>query len=150
MSTPIRNSRSRLIAASREDVWKTLAAFDQIARWAKNVDHAEYTTTATEGVGATRRVRSGRVVVVESIIEWMPPARLAYTIEGLPLRVRQVTNGWQLEPTEGGTLATITTTIDSGERFGGKVAAAILSRVIGRVVEQLLASLAKHHAANRA
>jgi len=145
MSTETRISRSRLIAAAPEEVWRTLAAFDRISRWAKNVDHASFTTPATDGVGATRRVQAGRVTVLETITEWSPPTRLAYSIAGLPRVVGQVSNSWQLEPAAGGTRATLTSSVDPGPRIAGRIAAAVLARVLARTSVQLLAGLAGYH-----
>jgi uncharacterized protein YndB with AHSA1/START domain len=139
-------SRSRFIAAAPDEVFATLAAFDQISRWAKNVDHAAYTTTITEGLGATRRVQSGRVTVLETITEWAPPTRMAYSISGLPKIAGQVTNRWELAKVAGGTQATMTTTIEAGSNLLGRLVAAVLGRVLGRVSDQLLDGLAAYHA----
>ena len=44
-------------------VWDVLADFDAISRWAPNVDHSCLTTNAADGVGATRRIQTGRNTV---------------------------------------------------------------------------------------
>jgi uncharacterized protein YndB with AHSA1/START domain len=139
--------RSRLIAAPLDQVWATLAAFDQIGRWANNVDHAAYTSSVTSGVGAARRVQAGRVTLLETVVEWAPPERLAYTLGGLPAIAGRVTNSWRLEPASGATQVTLTTTIEPGPRLASKIVAAVLARVAGRASDELLDGLASYHAA---
>lgn len=137
-------SRSRTIAAPPEQVWATLAAFDQISRWASNVDHSSYTTAATDGVGAARRVQVGRTALIETVTEWDPPVALAYSLEGLPPLARSVTNRWVLEADGGGTLATLTTAIDPGPGLKGRIGAKVLGRLLGRASDKMLAGLAAH------
>ena len=146
MSPSIRVTRSRLVGAAPDAVWSTLAAFDQISHWAQNVDHSVRTTTATEGVGAARRVQSGRLALLETITEWAPPARLAYAIIGLPTVVGDVTNSWQLEPAADGTQVTLTSTIDPRRNIVGRLAAVALSRVLAKASDALLAGLSSYHA----
>ncbi len=146
MSALTRVSRSRLIAAPPEEVFATLAAFDQISRWAKNITHASYTTASTEGPGTTRRVQSGRVTLLETVTEWEPPVRLAYSLVGLPKIAGEVINRWELAPAAGDTRATLSSTLDPGRSLAGRLVAAVLARVLSRVADQLLDGLAEHHA----
>lgn len=136
---------SRLVPAPPEQVWATLAAFDQISRWAGNVDHSVYTTDATAGVGVARRVQAGRIAVLETVIEWEPPARLAYRLEGLPPLARSVVNRWDLEAAPGGTTATITTVIEPLAGPRGRVGTKILGAVLTRASNAMLTGLAAHH-----
>jgi hypothetical protein len=125
-------------------VWRTLAAFDELSRWGKGIDHSSYTTALKQGVGATRRVQSGRSTVLERIVEWSPPTGFAYAIEGLPKLVRGVINGWELQPEGDGTRVTLTSRIDPGERIAERVAAAVVARVLARISDRLLDGLAEH------
>jgi len=137
-------ARSRLVPAPPDQVWATLAAFDQISRWAANVDHSAYTTAATEGLGIARRVQAGRIAVIETVIEWERPTRLAYTLDGLPPLARSVVNRWALEPAPGGTTATLTTVVEplSGPR--GRVGTKILGAILTRAADAMLTGLAAH------
>ena len=92
--------RSRRIGAGADDVWAVLADFGAIARWAGDVDHACLMSDQTEGVGATRRVQTGRTTLVERVIDWAAPSTLAYEITGLPPVVRSVVNRWTIEPAD--------------------------------------------------
>jgi carbon monoxide dehydrogenase subunit G len=138
---PTISSRSCVIAASPQEIWKTLADFDKISRWAKDVSHASYTTEAHEGIGTTRRVHAGGLTLLETVVVWDPPSTMAYTIQGLPKVVQHVTNSWHLAEEGSRTRVTLTTTIEASTRFGGSVAAAVLSRVLSHVAGQLLAGL---------
>jgi hypothetical protein len=144
MSAQHEVSRSRIVEAVPDYVWSTLAAFEEISSWAKGVDHSAITSAQKQGVGATRRVQAGRVTVLETIVEWSPPTRLAYAIEGLPKVVRGATNSWQLEPADGRTRVTLTSRVDPGSRIGGRIAAAVIARLLGRVSDRLLDGLAAH------
>ena len=141
-------SCSRVVGAPPDKVWQELAALDQIDRWAKGVDHAAFTTTITQGPGAVRRVTMGLITVIETVTAWGPPRHLAYTIEGLPtFLVRRVTNSWQLEPAGEGTRVTLTTLIVARPHRVGRLAAAVLRRVMAGVSDKLLGGLADYFAA---
>ena len=144
MSAQREISRTRIVEAAPEYVWSTLAAFEEISSWAKGVDHSAITSAQKQGVGATRRVQAGRVTVLETIIEWSPPTRLAYAIEGLPKVVRGATNSWLLEPCDTRTRVTLTSRVDPGPRIGGRIAAVVIARALGRVSDRLLDGLAEH------
>ena len=93
-------SRSRTIAAQPQAIWDVLADFGSLSSWADNVDHSCVLNHGPDGgaLGTTRRVQVGRNALVERITEFDPPATLAYDIEGLPARLRKVTNRWTLRP----------------------------------------------------
>lgn len=140
-------TRRQLIAAPPDRVWDTLAAFDQISRWAANVDHSAYTTARTEGVGAARRVQAGRVVLIETVVEWEPTTRLSYTLEGLPPLAKRVVNQWDLSPDVGDpdqTLTTLTTVIEPVAGPRGRLGALVLGRVLTRASDAMLDGLAAH------
>ena len=144
-------SRRIDIAAPRDEVWAVLSRLDQIGRWAPGVDHASYTTEATEGIGAARRIQAGRQTLLETITTWREPATLAYRLEGLPPIVGTVTNRWDLTVMSGATTtATLTTIIDPGGNRAGKVVARGLIRVLGRASTGMLEGLAAHLAARPA
>lgn len=140
--TAISLADTRLVPAAPAQVWATLAAFDQISRWAGNVDHSAYTTEATEGVGAARRVQAGRMAILETVIEWEPTTRLAYRLEGLPPLARSVVNRWELEAAPGGTMATLTTVIEPLAGPRGRAGTKILGAVLTRASNAMLAGLA--------
>ena len=125
-------------------VWMALADFDAISRWAPNVDHSCLTTSTAEGVGATRRIQSGRSTVLETVTEWEPERRLAYSITGLPPVIRSVTNTWRLADLGGTTEVTLTSSIDAGPRPPQKVAARVVGRVLAKASREMLDGLDRH------
>ena len=127
--------RSRTIAAAPHDIWDVLADFGSISSWAGNVEHSCILTHGPddEPVGTTRRIQAGRNTLVERITEFDAPHTLAYDIEGLPQRLRRVTNRWTLRPTAGGTQVTLTTTVEFGSRLA--------CRALARQSDAMLAGL---------
>ena len=90
--------RTRTIPAHLTRVWDVLADFDRLADWADNADHTCWLDEPArdgEMVGRARRVQAGRVVLVERITVWEPPARLAYDLGGLPPVVKSAVNEWR-------------------------------------------------------
>ncbi|MBV9953190.1 MAG: SRPBCC family protein [Acidimicrobiia bacterium] len=136
---------TRQLRAPVEQVWGVLAGFDDIATWAPAVvDHSSGLGGPDGGVGAARRVQSGRVTIVETVERWDPPKLLAYRLDGLPGPLRKVTNEWQLEPSGDGTLATLTSTVDVGPRPPHRLIERIALKRLGKVSEGLLDGLAAH------
>lgn len=90
--------RTRTIAAGAQEIWDVLADFGSISVWAPNADHSCILFTGPGGgpVGTARRVQVKRDALVERITVFEPPHSLAYDIEGLPGRLRRVTNRWTL------------------------------------------------------
>lgn len=125
-------------------VWAVLADFDEISQWAPNVDHSCLTTSIASGVGATRRIQTGRNTVLETVTDWEPDHRLAYSITGLPAVVRSVTNTWRLADLDGATEVTLTSSIDAGSRPPQKAVARIVGRVLGKASRQMLDGLDRH------
>jgi hypothetical protein len=134
-------TRHRRIDASPGEIWEVLADYGALAIWAPNVQHSALTTADAEGPGATRRVQAGRTVLLERVIDWQPAVTLAYEIDGLPAMVRRAENRWRLEPVDGGTDVTLTSTVDAGGRPPQTLAAAVIARVLARVSDQLLDGL---------
>ncbi|OBH18418.1 SRPBCC family protein [Mycobacterium sp. E3247] len=140
--------RTRAIAARIGDVWETLADFGSISSWAGNVDHSCILSSGPDGpgVGTARRVQVKRDALVERITEFDPPRALAYDIEGLPRRLRRVSNRWTLAPAGGDsaatTLVTLTSTVEIGPHATQQLAEVVLCRVLVRQSEAMLAGLA--------
>ncbi|HET8931238.1 MAG TPA: SRPBCC family protein [Acidimicrobiales bacterium] len=134
-------TRHRRIEASPGEIWEVLADFGALASWAPNVNHSVVTTQTGEGPGATRRVQAGRTVLLERVVDWQPAVTLAYELDGLPGAVRHAENRWRLEPVEGGTEVSLTSTVDAGSRPPQKLVAAVVARVLARVSNQLLDGL---------
>jgi uncharacterized protein YndB with AHSA1/START domain len=137
-------SKSRLIPHPPAVVWKVLADFDAISRWAPTVDHSSAASTATEGVGAVRRVQLGRIALLEEVIEWEPDERLGYTIAGLPPPAGTVETTWDLRPQVGGTLTTVSTTISPAPGPPGKIVARVLGHKMAGAAKNMLDGLAAH------
>ena len=141
--------RTRTIAAPIGEIWDVLADFGSVSGWADNVDHSCILYSGANGgpLGSARRVQVKRDALVERIIEFDPPHALAYDVEGLPSRLRRVSNRWTLAPTAGGsaqeTRVTLTSTVEIGSRPSQKVAERVLCRFLARQSDVMLAGLAK-------
>ncbi len=137
--------RTRTIAAAPQEVWDVLADFGAISTWVDRIDHSSILVHGADGdrIGTTRRVQMGRNTLVERIVEFDPPHTLAYDIDGLPQRLRRVTNRWTLRPSGESTVVTLTSTIEIGSGRIQQLAEHVVCRVIARESDGLLAGLAK-------
>ena len=138
--------RSRTIAAPAYEIWDVLADFGSISAWAPNADHSCILFSGPDGgaVGTARRIQVKRDTLVERIAEFTPPRVLAYDIEGLPKRLRRVTNRWTLVPAGPDTTdVTLTSVVEIGPRPGEKLAEHVLCRVVARQSDSMLAGLAQ-------
>ena len=137
--------RTRVIAARPQEIWDVLADFGSISSWAGNVDHSCILCAGADGgpLGTARRVQVKRGALVERITEFDPPRALAYEIEGLPRRLRRVTNRWTVEPaTAGSTRVTLASTVDIGPRAIQNLAERLLCRLLAGQSDTMLAGLA--------
>lgn len=141
--------RTRTIAARAQEVWDVLADFGSLSSWAPNADHSCILFTGPDGgpLGTARRVQLKRDVLVERISVFDPPHALAYDIEGLPSRLRRVTNRWTLaagvpDSARESTTVTLTSTVDIGPRPPQKLAERVLCRFLARQSDSMLAGLA--------
>jgi len=137
--------RTRTIAAPVQEVWDILADFGSLSSWADNADHSCILFSGPDGgaIGTARRVQIKRDTVVERITEFDPPHALAYDIEGLPGRLRRVTNRWTLAARAGdSTAVTLTSTVEIGPRPPQELAERIVCRVVARQSDSMLAGLA--------
>ncbi len=137
--------RSRSIAARSQEIWDVLADFGSISSWADNVDHSCVLFSGADGtpVGTARRVQIKRDTLVERITEFDPPHALAYDVEGLPCRLRRVTNRWTLAARAGdSTAVTLTRSVEIGSRPAQKLAERVLCRFLARQSDVMLAGLA--------
>lgn len=134
----------RAIAARVHEVWDVLADFGSIASWADNVDHSCILSSGPDGgrVGTARRVQVKRDALVERITEFDPPHVLAYDIDGLPRRLRKVTNRWTLAAAGDSTVVTLTSTVEIGSRPAQKLAERVLCHFLARQSDVMLAGLA--------
>ena len=136
--------RSRTIAADPRAVWDVIADFGAISGWADNIDHSCVLNAASMPVGTARRVQIGRNALVETITEFDETRALAYDVAGLPKRLRRFTNRWSLRPSDGGgTVVTLTSTVDIGSRPLQKLAARAVCRVLIRQSDIMLTGLAR-------
>ena len=137
--------RTGVIDAPPDRVWDVLADYGAIASWAPNVDHSCLLTGRLDGVGAVRRIQTGRATLQEVVETWEPGASLSYRIIGLPPIVRSVTNTWRLDgsgdSTLGRTRVTLTSEIDCGPRPPQQVIARVVGRRLAAASEQMIAGL---------
>lgn len=140
--------RTRTIAARVDEIWNVLADFGSICAWAGNVDHSCILHAGRNGqaVGTARRVQVKRDALVERITEFEPPRALAYDIDGLPRRLRRVSNRWTLAAAAGAaapeTRVTLTSSVEIGPRPTHRLAERILCRFLARQSDTMLAGLA--------
>lgn len=140
--------RTRTIAAPAGEIWNVLADFGSISSWADNVDHSCILFSGPGGavLGTARRVQVKRDALVERITEFDPPRVLAYDIDGLPKRLRRVTNRWTLAPADGEwtlkSVVTLTSTVEIGPGATQKLAERVLCHFLARQSDVLLAGLA--------
>ena len=137
--------RTRTIAARPQEIWDVLADFGSLSSWADHADHSCILFHGPDGgpVGTARRVQIKRNAVVERITEFDPPRALAYDIEGLPHRLRRVTNRWTLTATTGdSTVVILTSMVEIGPRPAQKRAERVVCRLLAEESDSLLAGLA--------
>lgn len=140
--------RSRTIAARQQTIWDVLADFGSLSSWVEGVDHSCVLNHGPDGgaLGSTRRVQVGRNTLVERVIEFDPPTTLAYRIEGLPARLRKVTNRWTLRPADSVgavTVVTLTSTIEIGGNPLTRLAELVVGRAMAKRSNTMLAGLAQ-------
>ncbi len=146
----ITTERTRTIPARQSRVWDVLADFDRLAVWADNADHTCWLDEpADDGrmIGRARRVQAGRVVLVERITVWEPPARLAYDLGGLPPVVKSAVNEWRLvaDPSDGNrTIVTLATHVDCGPRPPQQLIARLVGKRLAKASDVMLVGLADH------
>ena len=134
-----------MLPAPVDRVWAVLAEFDDISTWAPAVvDHSSSMGGPDGGIGAARRIQTGRTTIVETVESWDPPNVLTYRLEGLPRALRRVTNEWRLEPVGDQTQATLTTTVVVGPRPPQRLVERIALRRMEKVSDGLLDGLADH------
>jgi uncharacterized protein YndB with AHSA1/START domain len=138
-------SRSRTITAPPQAIWDVLADFGSLSSWAHNADHSCILNHGPDGtpMGTTRRIQIGRNVLVERIIEFAPPAALAYDIEGLPARLRTVVNRWTLRPSGGATEVTLTSRVEIGAGPVARAAEWVVCRGLAKESDSMLTGLAR-------
>lgn len=133
--------REGVIGAPVDRVWDVLGDFGAIASWAPNVDHSCLLTDRSDGVGAVRRIQTGRTTLREAVETWEPSASLSYRIIGLPPVVRSVTNTWRLDGSGDSTTVTLTSEIDCGPRPPQQVIARVVGRRLAAASEEMIAGL---------
>lgn len=133
--------RTGVIEAPSGRVWDVLADYGAIASWAPNVDHSCLLTERADGVGAVRRIQTGRTTLREVVKTWEPSASLSYRIIGLPPIVRSVTNTWRLAGSGDTTTVTLTSQIDCGPRPPQQAIARVVGRRLATASEQMIAGL---------
>lgn len=137
--------RTTTIGARADVVWSLLADFAGISRWATNVDHSCSMTESSAGVGAVRRIQTGRTTLVETVTDWDPGSGLVYRITGLPPVVRSVVTAWALTPESADTTeVAVRTVIDAGPRPPQQLIARVVARKFGSAADEMLAGLTNY------
>ena len=100
-------------------------------------------------------MQAGRIVLIETVIEWEPTTRLAYTLDGLPPLAKRVVNQWDLvaDPADAArTVATLTTHLEPSSGPRGRIGTKVLGRVLTKASDSMLDGLAAfdHTAPGRA
>ena len=136
-------SRTRTIAAPPETVWRALADFGALSSWARNVDHSCLLEHGPDPIGTSRRVQVGENTFVERITDFTARQVLAYDIEGLPPRLRRVSNRWSLRPTgANSTEVTLTSSVQIGKNPVARLAEQAACQMLAKQSDPMLAGLA--------
>ncbi|CAN5621765.1 SRPBCC family protein [soil metagenome] len=138
-------SRARTFAADPQKIWDVLADFGAISTWAARVDHSCLLGPAPDegSIGVARRLQVGRNTLIERIVEFEAPHRLAYDIEGLPRAAGRLRNHWELRAMAPGlTAVTLTSTVDIGSSPPARLAERVVCRVAAKQSDELLTGLA--------
>lgn len=143
-------SRTRFVAAAPRAVWDVLADFGSISSWAGNVDHSCVLEHGVDGspLGMSRRVQVGRNTLVERITAFTPPGSngpsvLGYDIEGLPRRLRRLTNRWDVRPAgDGRTEVRVTSTVEIGDNLLARAVENVVCRAMAKQSKAMLTGLA--------
>jgi len=129
------------VESSPEQVWEVLADFASISAWAPNVDHSCLLGADAAGPGAVRRIQSGSVTLVETVVAWDPPTTLSYDLAGLPPVVESASNTWHVVGLGERTRVSLTSVVDAGPRPPQQLAARAVGRVMARASDQMLTGL---------
>jgi hypothetical protein len=135
--------RSADLSAPPGGVWAVLGEFGAISGWADNVDHSCLMSDQAEGIGAVRRIQTGRTTVVERVVTWEPPSILTYSLEGLPPIVKSATNTWVVEATPTGSHLSLISRVDAGPGPAQRIVATAIGRKLARTSDVMLAGLKK-------
>ena len=138
-----RIEQTKTVAGQPADAWAVLAAFGQISAWVPMIQHSCLLSDQPDGVGAVRRVQIARQTLVERVVVWDPPSRLAYDIEGLPPIVGKARNTWTLSPGPGVTDVVLATEIDTGRNPARAVVAKKVLERMAMASQFMLAGLAE-------
>lgn len=136
--------RSRTIAAEAQAIWDVLADFGAISSWVDIAEHSCLLSPAAQGVGVgtARRVQVRRDALVERITDFDPPHTMAYDVQGFPRQIRRLNSRWTLDPTTGGTVVSLTTTIEIGQNRLQRLAEGALARFLAKQLDAMLTGLA--------
>lgn len=138
---PVRAVRTRTVPATPDEVFAVLADHEGWADWFSQITDVDVLGPA-EGVGARRRVHIGSTAVDEEFLAWEPGRRFAFTVTHANRPgVRSLNEDIRLVPV-GADSTTVAYTMALDPVGPGRLLAPVLSRVLGRVLDQALEGLA--------
>ena len=122
-------------------VWKVLADFPNISTWNGGVSASHATSTASDGVGATRHCDLAPVgALEETVLEWDPERKMVVSIdEARKLPIRTAVATFTIEPVGDGA----TVTIDYAYEPRPRLLAPLLDRQLTKGFNGFLADLGK-------
>ena len=126
--------------ASVDEVWRLLADVTTWPSWS-SFDEASYGRPGDpppHGVGAERMFRIGPFRSVDTVLEFVPPKRLAYDYAG-PLPIKNYRADVELTSTDAGTHVSWRCTFSPKIPLLGRPMRAVLRRVLGDLARQLAA-----------
>lgn len=137
-------TRSRTVRADARAIWNVLVDFGALSSWVDGVAHSEVLKLGPDGtLGTARRVQVGRDALVETVTDVVEPTTLAYTIEGMPARLRGLSNRWTLDPAGTGTVVTVTSTVRVAAGPASRPAEWAVGRVMAKMSDEMLEGLAR-------
>lgn len=139
---PVRASRSRRIAQPPGTVWAAIADHTGWPAWFSTIRSVTPGPVA-EGVGGTRSVDAGLMVVEEEFLAWEPEHRFAFTVTASTRPgLRSMVEDLRLTP-DGPSACTVTYTIGL-EPVGGRLLRPVLEPALRKTISDALAGLAQH------
>jgi carbon monoxide dehydrogenase subunit G len=136
-------SASVHVDAAPDEVWRRLGAWEEQARWMRDVDDVTVYSKTREGVGTAIAVKT-RVLGIPlftdrlEVTAWEPRLRIVMAHHGLVRGIGE----WRLQPEAGGTRFTWIEDVALGVPVLGAVALFLYRPLLWRVMRRSLASFA--------
>ena len=143
----IRFADSIQIDAPPSSVWHALSQWHDPSGWVPQCTSCEVVDPPgiSEGVGAVRRIHEEDQVLVETVLSWEPPSRIAIGVSGVPPFVKDVVTTFEVQATSSSSCKfSVSSSSATGLWLIGLMLAPIAKRAQRAELRKLLAAM-KHH-----